>query len=51
MKRKILKKDLNNVEVKFAEEKQKMNSLKTNLQKCLNVRVKLNNLEQVQIVY
>ena len=44
-------KDLNNIEARFAEEKQKMDSLKIKLQKCENVKGKLNNMEQVQIKY
>ena len=34
------------IEARFAEKKQKMNSLKI---KCENVKRKLNNLEQVQL--
>ena len=40
-------KDLNKIEAGFAKGKQKMNSLKTKLQKCYNVKGKLNHIQQV----
>ena len=42
---------LNMVEARFAEVKQKMNSLKIKLQKCYNVKGDLNNMEQVEMEY
>ena len=44
-------KDLNKIEARFAEGKQKMNSLKIKLQKCYNCKRKLNNMEQVEMEY
>ena len=40
-------KDLNKIEAGFAKRKQKMNSLKTKLQKCYNVKGKLHHIQQV----
>ena len=37
--------DLNKIEARFTIGKQKMNSLKIKLQKCQNVKGKLNNME------
>ena len=39
------RKDLSKIEAKFTIGKQKMNSLKIKLQKCQNVKGKLNNME------
>ena len=41
-------KDLNKIEARFSERKQKMNSLKIKLQKCYNVNGKFSNMEQVR---
>ena len=50
-KKKNSEKDLSKTEVSFAEGKEKMKSLmKIKLQKCLNVRAKL-NMKQLQIEY
>ena len=50
-KKKIQKKDLNKIEASFVEGKQKMNSLKVKREKCLNVKGKFNNMEQLQMEY
>ena len=42
---------MNKIETRFAEGDQKKNSLKVKLQKCLNVKGKLNNIEQIEIEY
>ena len=42
---------MNKIEVRFAEEKQRMNSLKIKLKKYSNVTRKRNNVEQVQVEY
>ena len=44
-------KDLSKIEGRFAEGKQKVNSLKITLQKCQNVKGKHNNMEQVEMEY
>ena len=50
-KKKNSEKDLSKIEVSFAEGKEKMKSLmKIKLQKCLNVRAKL-DMKQLQIEY
>ena len=43
--------DLNKIEARFGEWQQKMNSLKIKLEKCLNIKEKLNNMEQLQMEY
>ena len=45
-KKKNSGKDLSKIEARFAEGKQKMNSLKIKLQKCYNVKGKLYNMEK-----
>ena len=42
-------KDLSKIKSRFAEGKWKMNSLKIKAQKCLNLKRKLTNMEQVQM--
>ena len=44
-------KDLKQIGARFTVRKQIMNSLKIKLQKCLNVKGKLNNMEQLQMEY
>ena len=48
MKRKMQEKNKDKIEARFAERKQKMNSLKI---KCQNAKWKLNNMEQGQMEY
>ena len=43
--------DLSKIKSRFAEGKRKMNSLKIKAQKCLNLKRKLINMEQVQMEY
>ena len=49
-KKKNSGKDLK-TEARFAEGEQKTNSLKIKLQKCWNVKQKLNNMDQVEMKY
>ena len=44
-------KDLKQIGARFVEKKQIINSLKIKLQKYLNVKGKLNNMEQLQMEY
>ena len=50
-KKKNSGKDLSKIEARFAEGKQKMNSLKIKLQKCYNFKGKRYNMEEVEMEY